>query len=156
MQLIEDIVEWNREAGLLGKGADSRLEDAFLIEEALEGNDISLLSALLVPSVLTMNPKMLSRAIIGVCCYEEAPKISKIDQADKAVDAIVYSIGRLAKLGLDAQGIEDAISIVMTANMAKLGCDKDEHGKLLKPPGFEELYAPEKHLEALFTQQGID
>lgn len=154
--IINRVLEWNDKAGLLDKGSDIKREDAFIIEEALEGYDLSKLSALLSPYEPTLKPKEMSRKIIAIATWDSTPNMSKVDEADKAIDAIVYALGRLGKLGLDSKTIEEAINIVMDANMAKLGCPTDEVGKLLKPEEFEKLFAPEPKLKELFKRKGIE
>lgn len=71
---------------------------------------------------------------------------------DKAVDAVVFAVGSMAKLGLNPNEITKAINIVMVANNAKLGCPTDAEGKLMKPDNFEEKYAPEPKLQALLDE----
>ena len=76
--------------------------------------------------------------------------ITDVDRLDKACDAIVYAVGSIAKLGLSAQQVTQALNIVMDANQAKLGCPKDEFGKLMKPANFPN---PEPRLQALLDQR---
>ena len=63
---------------------------------------------------------------------------------------MVFAIGSMTKLGLDANQIKRAMNIVMDANEAKLGCPKDEHGKLTKPADFPN---PEPRLQQLLDER---
>ena len=56
----------------------------------------------------------------------------------------------MAKLGLNAQQITQAINAVMKANNAKLNCPKDASGKLTKPEGF---VGPEEELQAILDKR---
>lgn len=164
---IKEIVNFNKLAGLTGKGYDDFLESSFQIEEALEGfpND-ELFDVLYnqddawkeqIPK--DASPKELSRAIVSTAMIVESDKIedrkplTDVDRLDKACDAVVFAVGSMAKLGLGAQEITKALNIVMQANMAKLNCPKDEHGKLTKPADFDEKYAPEPKLQELLDKR---
>lgn len=147
---IKQIYAFNKEAGLLGKPYDDFLESSFQIEEALEGFDLALCASQFAPLVDSTEPvtsKSLSRAIISAADGEHI-KLAPVDRLDKACDAVVYAVGSMAKLGLNAQQITQALNIVMQANFAKLGGPVDEFGKQLKPIGWE-AYAPEPALQAL-------
>lgn len=143
---IDTIVNWNKDAGLLNKPYDDFLESSFQIEEALEGFNLAKLTSILSPEDNYLSPKDLSRVIVK---HVGEINIKDVDRLDKACDAIVYAVGSMAKLGLNQYDIKKALGIVMQANIAKLGCPKDEHGKLMKPDNFDELYAPEPKLQAL-------
>jgi len=150
--VFETIVEFNRKAGLLSEPANPKLEASYQIEEALEEYDLTMLSKLLAPTAGTLNPKDASRQIMNVATWEGVPKIPAVKQLDKAIDAVVFAVGNAAKQGLSAKQIEEAINVVMTANMAKLGCPRDELGKLTKPQDFEENYAPEPRLQKIIDK----
>lgn len=150
MTPIHRIVQWNSDAGLLDKPYDDFLESSFQIEEALEGfTDLPILANVLsrndMVTVQGDTPKDISRAITQIA-GTECDDISDVDRLDKACDAIVFAVGSMAKLGLKPEHIEQALNIVMDANQAKLGCPRDEHGKLTKPENFPN---PEPRLQAL-------
>lgn len=156
------IYKFNREAGLLEKKYDDILESSFIIEEALEGITIpevkagglySLAKALNshfdYEEPIEATAKSVSRGIVrGAFCKDA----SNIDRLDKHLDAIVYSVGSIYKLGLSPQQLEQALNIVMQANMKKLGAPKDAEGKQLKPEGWEQ-FAPEPKLQALLDKR---
>lgn len=145
---IKDIVAFNQKAGLLEAGYDDFLESSFQIEEALEGHDnlLNLASALGYPD---SSPKELSRYIIN-CASTESTPIPDVNRLDKACDAVVFAVGSMAKLGLNAQQITKALNIVMKANNQKLSMPKDEHGKLMKPDLF---VGPEVELQKLLDER---
>ena len=76
--------------------------------------------------------------------------ISDVDRLDKACDAVVFAVGSMAKLGLNAQQITKALNIVMKANNQKLSMPKDEHGRLMKPDSF---VGPEAELQKLLDER---
>lgn len=145
------IVDWNRDAGLLDKGYDDFLESSFQIEEALEGFPLySLCDRLGKLHDDYASPKAMSRYIMEKTQGVSGVELSDVDRLDKACDAIVFAVGSMAKLGLTAEQIEEALNIVMDANRAKLGCPKDEYGKLAKPDNFPN---PEPRLRELLDKR---
>ena len=147
---IKEIIRFNKEAGLLNKGYDDKLESSFLIEEALEGFDTTSLvyQSHDTTTVTCENPKSHSRYITSCC----SGTLSDVDRLDKACDAVVFAIGSMAKLGLDQHAIKKALNIVMKANFTKLGQKVDHAGKLGKPADF---VGPEAELQALlYTAKG--
>ena len=166
---IKRIVQFNSDAGLLGKGYDDFLESSFQIEEALEGfplvNLQGLANQLGMHSIQTISgnivepatPKSLSRFIMLVAQghsgspYSELSELSDVDRLDKACDSVVYAIGSMAKLGLSAQEITQALNIVMDKNLEKLkNKSYDAEGKLLKDPSF---VGPEAQLQLLLDKR---
>lgn len=148
---IKEIVRFNKQAGLLDKPYNDFLESSFLIEEALEGFDLPLLASQLFPvnEHSDTTAKYLSRHITMLADAHNM-RLSDVDRLDKACDAVVYAVGSMAKLGLNAQQITQALNIVMRANFAKLGGPVDEFGKQLKPEGWT---GPEAELQALLLQR---
>ena len=154
MNFVERIYDFNKDNGLLEKGYDDFLESSFQIEEALEGfRDLPYLATRLHSEQESheenFNPREISRQIIRLASMDDKTPISDVDRLDKAIDAIVYAIGSIAKLGLNPDQINKAINIVMDANSAKTGCPKDEYGKLMKPENFPE---PEPRLQELLNE----
>lgn len=148
---IKQIYNFNDKAGLLNKGYSDTLESSFQIEEALEGFDIRGISDAIGYGLDgNTSAKVLARAIIGL--QPSTSDLSDVARLDKAVDAVVFAVGSMAKLGLNPNEITKAINIVMVANNAKLGCPTDAEGKLMKPDNFEEKYAPEPKLQALLDE----
>lgn len=157
---IKRIVQFNKDAGLLNKPYDDFLESAFQIEEALEGISDSghgaglpTLARILNANVSYLKPvepthKSVARGIVEAAYYRNA---SDVDRLDKACDAVVYAIGSMAKLGLSAQEITQALNIVMDKNLEKLKNKKyDAEGKLLKDESF---VGPEAQLQLLLDRR---
>ena len=142
---IQDVYNFNEQAGLLEKGYDDFLEASFQIEEALEGFD---LPQLVRTYDLDAEPtaKSVSRSLVETCVQN----LKDVDRLDKACDSIVFAIGSIAKLGLTPTQIERALNIVMEANSAKLSMPKDEFGKLTKPADF---IGPEVLLQQLLNER---
>ena len=156
---IKRIVQFNQDAGLLGKGYDDFLESSFQIEEALEGfsNLPILAKQIMVEDSVTgyegYTPKEVSRGIVALARMdgEVTEYLSDVDRLDKACDSIVYAIGSMAKLGLSAQEITQALNIVMDKNLEKLkNKSYDDEGKLLKDPSF---VGPEAQLQLLLDKR---
>lgn len=150
MNFVTEIYDFNKQAGLLDKDYDDFLESSFQIEEALEGFERP-------GSDLTLSfdgPKSTSRAIVSWMQRDSEPdfNISDVDRLDKAIDAVVFAIGSIAKLGLNVEQIQRAISVVTKANLQKLSMPKDEHGKLTKPANF---VGPEHELQQILNERVI-
>ena len=139
---VQEIYNFNKQAGLLEKGYDDFLESSFQIEEALEGFPTHLI----LPESSSDTPKEVSRELIKGLQFEG----SDVDRLDKAIDAIVFAIGSIAKLGLNVEQIHRAIGIVTETNLQKLTMPKDEHGKLTKNTDF---IGPEKELQKLLDER---
>lgn len=147
---IDEIYSFNQLAGLLEAGYDDFRESSFQIEEALEGLDTeSLLDTYDIVSYST-SPKDVARSIVSAAI--PITPVSDVDRLDKAIDAIIFAIGSIAKLGLTPQQIATAISIVTSANLQKLSMPKDEFGKLTKPVDF---VGPEAQLQALLDARQV-
>ena len=139
---IDAIYQFNKQAGLLEQGYNDFSETAYQIEEALEGYEIAHGF-----TVHLDTPKEMSRTIVRA----QGPFIgTDVDRLDKAIDAIVFAVGSIAKLGLTPPQIREAIEIVTTANLQKLSMPKDEFGKLTKPADF---VGPETKLQELLDKR---
>lgn len=144
---IDEIYDFNKQAGLLDKGYDDFLESSFQIEEALEGFNIEEVSQNTTDyQFKTSSAKELARYILE----HEQFVGSDVDRLDKAIDAIIFAVGSIAKLGLTPEQISRAISIVTNANLQKLSMPKDEFGKLTKPADF---VGPEAKLQLLLDNR---
>ena len=155
---IDAIYQFNAQAGLLEQGYNDFSESAYQIEEALEGfTHLQDLANVLTDEEQEdrvrddASAKNISRAIVhlakeGSYNADSTFRIPDVDRLDKAIDAIVFAVGSIAKLGLTPPQIREAIEIVTTANLQKLSMPKDEHGKLTKPANF---VGPETKLQAL-------
>ena len=148
------IYNFNEAAGLLDSGYDDFRESSFQIEEALEGFDCSVLADSL--SAESAKPRDIARAILTIAENSQSGiyplQITDVDRLDKACDAIVFAVGSMAKLGLTPADMQTALNIVMTANMAKLGCPRDSFGKLCKPVDFPH---PEPALQQLLDNVSL-
>ena len=139
---IDAIYQFNEQAGLLEQGYNDFSESAYQIEEALEGYEIAQGF-----TVHLDTPKEMSRTIVRA----QGPFIgTDVDRLDKAIDAIVFAVGSIAKLGLTPPQIREAIEIVTTANLQKLSMPKDKFGKLTKPANF---VGPETKLQELLDRR---
>ena len=140
---IDAIYQFNEQAGLLEQGYNDFSESAYQIEEALEGYEIEYGF-----TVDLDTPKEMSRTIVRA----QGPFIgTDVDRLDKAIDAIVFAVGSIAKLGLTPPQIREAIEIVTTANLQKLSNIKiDSNGKLLKDSNF---IGPEAKLQKLLDRR---
>ena len=144
---VQQIYDFNKQAGLLDKGYDDFLESSFQIEEALEGFNIEEVSQNTTDyQFKTSSAKELARYILD----GEQFTGSDVDRLDKAIDAIVFAIGSIAKLGLNVEQIHRAIGVVTEANLQKLTMPKDEHGKLMKPANF---IGPEAKLQVILYER---
>lgn len=161
---IKQIYRFNKEAGLLEAGYNHLREPAFLIEEAIESfNTPEYLYNLLTGNAETFmkdikneSPKELSRAIIRAVYSEDlsGSEISDLDIFDKHIDAFVYTVGSMAKLGLSPQQIEAGIAAVMHSAFKKIGSKKDEQGKLGKPDNWDEIEAEQNaKLQAILDKR---
>ena len=156
MTFVQQIYDFNKQAGLLEKGYDDFLESSFQIEEALEGfGDLPYLQVRLHSEgehyEELCNPKEISRQIVRLAEMDSKPtNIPDVDRLDKACDAVVFAIGSMAKLGLTPDQIVEAMHIVTEANLQKLSMPKDEHGKLTKPANF---VGPETKLQAILDKR---
>ena len=149
---IKQIVDFNEKAGLLNNGYDDLLESSLIIEEALEGfpylSDLdSVIKGTLVES---SSAKDVSRTIISYVTADPHVPLSDVDRLDKAVDQLIFAVGAMAKLNLNANQITRAINAVMHANLQKLGMPRDSHGKLIKPEGF---VGPEAKLQEILDER---
>ena len=139
---IDAIYQFNEQAGLLEQGYNDFSESAYQIEEALEGYEI-----VHGFTVHLDTPKEMSRTIVRA----QGPFIgTDVDRLDKAIDAIVFAVGSIAKLGLTPPQIREAIVRVTTANLQKLSMPKDEFGKLTKPADF---IGPEAQLQSILDER---
>ena len=156
MTFVQQIYDFNKQAGLLEKGYDDFLESSFQIEEALEGfGDLPYLQVRLHSEgehyEELCNPKEISRQIVRLAEMDSKPtNIPDVDRLDKACDAVIFAIGSMAKLGLTQSQIIEAMNIVTEANLQKLSMPKDEHGKLTKPANF---VGPETKLQAILDKR---
>ena len=140
---IDAIYQFNEQAGLLEQGYNDFSESAYQIEEALENYEIAHGF-----TVHLDTPKEMARTIVRA----QGPFIgTDVDRLDKAIDAIVFAVGSIAKLGLTPPQIREAIEIVTTANLQKLSNIKvDSNGKLLKDSNF---VGPETKLQELLDRR---
>ena len=156
MTFVQQIYDFNSQAGLIDKPYNDFLESSFQIEEALEGfTDLPMLHTVLSRNdLLTIeeaSPKSLSRAIV-LLASTECDDIPDVERLDKAIDAIVFALGSIYKLKLTPEQASRAISVVCEANLQKLSMPKDEHGKLTKPADF---IGPEVKLQAILDERSL-
>ena len=171
MNFVNQIHEFNSQAGLLDKPYNDFLESSFQIEEALEGfdlrklwsklngftNEVTTISLQTDELKTTIKAKDIARAILydyvatdSDIAELQVDYLSDVERLDKACDAIVFAFGSIFKLGLDPEQASRAVSIVMSANLAKLSMPKDEFGKLTKPADF---VGPETQLQSILDER---
>lgn len=78
-----------------------------------------------------------------------------VDQADALVDILYYIHDCAVRHGIN---LDPIFRIVHEANMAKIkdGVVKDENGKVQKPEGWAEAYAPEPRIDHEIRNQTVD
>ena len=155
---IQAIIDFNAKAGFI-TGANNfsnfndTKESAYLIEEALEPYQVEHLASLFElakhTAEYTKNPQREVAKAIVANTLPESDFIETVRYVDKYLDAIVYAVGSLAKIGLSHQQITAGLNIVTEANLKKtINPQYDDQGKLLKPEGWEK-YDPEIRLKHL-------
>ncbi len=87
--------------------------------------------------------------------YPETDEERLVGQADALTDELYFNQGSFVLLGVEPTPLFD---IVQQANMAKLGADgkpiiRESDGKIMKPEGWEENWAPEPKLRAEVQRQ---
>ncbi|MFD1955978.1 hypothetical protein ACFSL6_17820 [Paenibacillus thailandensis] len=79
-----------------------------------------------------------------------------VEQADALIDLIYFAIGTFTLIGVNPAPL---FEIVHEANMGKVGPDgkvlRDSQGKIVKPAGWKERYAPEPRIRAEIERQAI-
>lgn len=160
---IQAIIDFNAKAGFI-TGANNfsnfndTKESAYLIEEALEPYQVEHLASLFElakhTAEYTKNPQReVAKAILTNTDVAEVP--TKVQLVDKYIDAIIYAVGSLGKMGLTHQDITAALNIVTEANVKKtLNPIYDDEGKLLKPADWDK-YDPEYRLINLIQKRGL-
>jgi len=151
--IVKDIYDFNSKAGLLGKGMDSFMETAYILEEAIEGyEDVFNMPEDPKAPVVTARSWALGflNQVKEAKEARDLPMPEEVDELDKAIDGVVFNIGKMAKMGLSVKQIEEAFAIVSGCNMAKLDGPKDELGKQLKPEGWT---GPEAALQGVLDRR---
>ncbi|NRF91494.1 hypothetical protein HQN89_10730 [Paenibacillus frigoriresistens] len=76
------------------------------------------------------------------------------DQVDALIDLIYFAIGTFTLMGVKPEAIFD---IVHAANMGKVGPDgrviRNDQGKIQKPEGWQDNFAPENRIRAEIERQ---
>lgn len=154
--IFEDICKLNATSWNNPKGSYSAERAAALvIEEALE--KLPLADKLANQLGCDNTPKALSRCIVNLASgdnidgttNEDVPPVGAFDSS---IDAVYYEIGNMHMQGLSPSDIVDGLQVVHTANLMK-GSTKDSNGKIVKPEQWEELYAPERHLQKILKNR---
>lgn len=153
--VLQSIIDFNQQAGLLDAGYDDFLESSFQIEEALEGlRDLPYLATRLHSEQesheANFNPRECSRQIVRLAMMDDRTPLSDVARFDKHLDSMIFDVGALAKLGLNSDQILRGLAIVMQANFTKLNAGRDEFGKQLKPADF---VPPEPQLQAILDER---
>ena len=146
---IKAIYSFNKSAGLLDTGYSCEREATFQIEEAIEGFDLTQLCYDLGIENKNSNAKEVSRYIMKSLTKNKRT-LTEVECLDKSIDAFIFSVGAMAKMGLTPQQIIKAVLIVNRANQQKLNEKIDSKGKLSKPANF---VGPEKELQTLLDER---
>ena len=133
---------------LIEQGYSDERECAFPIEEMLEGFVTTELAHQLNMDEENPSPKDISRFILNLTINEG--DLSDVDRLDKHIDAIIFCLGSIYKLGLTPQQTARAIDVVANANLAKLTAGQDSNGKQQKPDGF---VGPEEQLQLILDER---
>ena len=154
--IVQDIFDFNDQMGLLGKGMDSFMETAYILEEAIEGYE-DVFNMPTDPEAPVVTARSWALGFLNqVKDAKEArnlPMPEEVDELDKAIDGVVFNIGKIAKMGLSVEQIEEVFAIVSNANMSKLKGPKDALGKQLKPEGW---IGPEAELQKVLDERITD
>ena len=159
-RLIDEIFTFNEKADLLGNGMDSFKELAYVLEESFEGfegiyNTADLAGNPFKPG----DPEYPTARQLGVSLanslkdgldIHDLPQLTDVQEFDKSIDAVVFHIGKLAKMGLTRRQVAEGFSVVAEANMAKVSAPKDSAGKQLKPDGW---VGPEDKLQLILNER---
>lgn len=161
MSFIEDVYEFNKRADLLEDGMDPFKELAYVFEESFEGfeecyntqdenGDPFKPGDKEYPTARQLGLS-LANSIKDAVERRGLEMPSEVAEVDKSIDAMVFHIGKLAKMGLTADQTERLCSVVTGANLRKLDGPKDDHGKQLKPEGW---VGPEEDLQKILDERG--
>ena len=139
---------------------DSFKEISYIFEEAFEGyeeayNTTSITGERFKPGDVeypTARQLGLSLANSIKDFFERTgyPLPTEVQEFDKSIDSVVFHIGKLLKMGLTIDQIQEGFDVVSEANLAKLSAPKDEYGKQLKPEGWE---PPEDKLQVILDKR---
>ena len=160
MSIVNDIYDFNKQAGLLEDDMDSFKELAYIFEESFEGLEEAYNTAdengerykpgdAKYPTARQLGLS-LANSIKDSFERNGFPLPTEVQEVDKSIDAVYFHIGKLAKMGLTPDHIDRMFSTVTACNMAKLGGPKDELGKQLKPEGWT---GPEEQLQAILDER---
>ena len=149
---LQAIISFNEKAGLLKDPFNDKKESAYIIEEALESFDVSYLGRIICldPSKID-SPKEVARGLIANTLPLKEP-LTKEHIADKYLDAIVFAVGALAKMGLTHQDITHLLNVVTDCNMKKLTVGTDSEGKQLKP---DDWVGPEERIYSYLDKRSL-
>ena len=160
MSIVEDVFEFNEKANLLDGEMDAFKELAYILEESFEGfeecyNTTNQDGEFFKPGDIEYPTARqlgisLANSLKDSVERRGLPLPSEVAEFDKSIDAIVFHIGKLAKMGLSREQVHRGFKAVTDANLRKLDGPKDEHGKQLKPEGWT---GPEPELQAILDER---
>lgn len=163
MPFIADVYEFNERAGLLEDGMDPFKELAYVFEESFEGFEECYNTQNHDGEPFKPGDKeyptarqlglSLANSIKDAVARRNLEMPSEVAEVDKSIDAMVFHVGKLAKMALTPDQITRMFSAVTNANLRKLDGPKDEHGKQLKPEGWT---GPEDELQQILDERGIN
>ena len=160
MNIIQEVYDFNNNAGLLNDDMDPFKELAYVLEESFEGyeeayNTLDAEGNRYTPE----DPKYPTARQLGLSLansikdsFERTglPLPTEVQEVDKSIDAVFFHLGKLAKMGLSPDQIDRCFQAVIDCNNAKLTGPKDDLGKQLKPEGWT---GPEDKLQAILDER---
>ena len=159
-QLIDDVFTFNEKAGLLEGDMDSFKELAYVLEESFEGYEEAYNTTDSSGERYRPGDKeyptarqlglSLANSIKDSFTRTGLSLPSEVQEFDKSLDAIVFHIGKLAKMRLSREQVAEGAAVVSACNLAKLDGPKDELGKQLKPEGWK---GPEEELQRILDER---
>lgn len=103
MNIFKNIIQWNKERGLLDKPYNHKNEVSFILEEVLESYGLDVDREHLVNSI-----------------GDIAETSSNTEKVDAFADIIVFSIGAITKLGYDPEKVMEEVYKEINSRTGKL------------------------------------
>ncbi len=97
MTIIENIINWNKQRGLIKKGFNHQKEVSFIVEELLESTG----------KYDSLTARTEAEKIAKQICVNSDPDIEI--KVDAFADLIIFAVGAIAKAGYDPQIVMDEV-----------------------------------------------
>jgi len=159
--ILTDIYAFNKQAGFLdGTPMDPFKELAYVLEESMEGFENAYVTKDEHGEYFKPGDKeyptarqlglSLANSIREAMSAKGFDMPSEVEEFDKSIDSVWFHIGKLLKMGLTTEQIDEGFNAVAKANLSKLSAGKDSLGKQLKPEGW---VGPEEALQAILDRR---